>query len=238
MKPAISARFVLVRPHNALNVGAAARAMANFGLTELAAVAPYEPRWRAAQSAIYGTDLLEKAPLLTLEQAVADCHLVVGTASAHNRFQRRTMLTLPAFNDWLRGRLPNGGKVALLFGSEKNGLDNGEMDHCHAILRIPTVEEAPSMNLGQAVALIAYELQKIGLENSVTEPDEDLLEGRQLETLVETVMLAMERTAVNAHMSEQVRRDRFRRGLLKWRMSRSDASWFRGLLERLMNKQG
>jgi tRNA/rRNA methyltransferase len=236
MAPGVSSRFVLVRPSNALNIGAAARAMANFGLTDLAVVQPEDGRWRDAQSAIYGTDILARAPMQRLEQAVADCGLIIGTASAHNRAARRTMVTLPALRGWLKRRLPKGGKAAILFGSERNGLENEELDHCHAILRIPTVPDAPSINLGQAVALIAYELSKPGLERSVTELDEDLVEGKQLEGVVETAMFAMARTGVNAHMSESVRRSRIRRGLLKWRMSRADANWLRGILERLLRR--
>lgn len=233
MAAGIQLRFVLVKPSNALNMGAAARALANFGVADLTVVAPYQPRWRQARSAIYGGRLLHKAPAKTLQEAIADCHLVLGTASAHNRALRRTTLTLPAAAPWLKRRLPKGGRVAILFGSEQSGLNNESLDHCHAVLRIPTDPEAPSMNLGQAVAVTAYGLLHSGLERSVEEPDEELVDGRQLEGLVETAMRAMEKAKVNAHMKEGARRQKFRRGLLKWRMSRSDASWLRGLLDRL-----
>src|SRR6185369_4933527 len=103
---ALAVRFVLVRAANALNIGAAARAMANFGFDDLAAVDPFEERWRLAQSAIYGSEVLSRARLCTLKEAVADCHLVLGTASAHNRVPRRTTLTLPALRPWLKRRLP------------------------------------------------------------------------------------------------------------------------------------
>ena len=223
-----------MRPSNALNIGAAARAMANFGLTDLAAVAPYADGWREAHSAIYGSELLTKARVLTLEEAVADCHLVLGSASAHNRALRRTMVTLPALRAWLRRRLPKGGRVAVLFGAERNGLENAELDHCHALLRSPTVDDAPSMNLGQAVALAAYGFSTFSQESSVTEPDERLLEGVQVEGLVETAVQAMRKTGVNAHLGDEARRRRFRRGLLSWRMTRADASFLRGLLAKLM----
>ena len=91
------------------------------------------------------------------------------------------------------------------------------------------------MNLGQAVALVAYELSKPGLERSVSELDERLLDGRQLEGVVEAAMLAMAKTGINGHMTESTRRGTFRRGLLKWRMSRADAAWLRGILERLID---
>lgn len=232
----IAVRFVLVRPLNALNIGAAARALANFGFADLAFVEPVAKRWREAESAIYAKDLLAKAPAGSMEDAIADAHLVIGTASAHNRERLRTELTLPALRDWLHSELPQSGRVAVLFGSERNGLTNSELSHCHAVLRIPTEKDAPSMNLGQAVALVAYECRRLGLENSVLEPEQRLLEGRQLEGLVDTVARAMDLTGVNAKWSAEQRRERFRRGLLKWRMSRPDAAWLRGLLEKLMER--
>jgi len=232
----ISLRFILVRPINELNIGAAARAMANFGLGDLVLVAPEAKHWREAGSAIYAKDLLRNAPVLSLEEAIADCHLVIGTASAHNRERLRTEVPLPALKGWLEQAAPAGGRVAFLFGCERNGLENAEFSHCHALLRIPTAAEAPSMNLGQAVALIAYECTRAGLEGSVREPDERLLEGRQLEGLVETAMRAMAMTGVNGHMDDAQKRERFRRGLTQWRMSRPDATWLRGLLEKLMEK--
>lgn len=236
MRAGISVRFVLVRSRIALNIGAAARALSNFGFDDLAAVAPAAEGWREAKSAIYASELLKKTPALSLEEAVADRHLVLGTASLHNRRRLRTTVDLGALSGWLKRRLPKGGRAAILFGSETNGLSNEELDYCHAVIRIPTAPDAPSMNLGQAVALIAYELERAGLDRSVAEPDERLAEGRQLCELVETAMRAMAKAGVNAHMPERVRRARFRRGLLKWRMSRSDANWLQGLLSGLTDK--
>ena len=75
MPGAISIRFVLVRPVRALNVGAAARAMANFGFDDLVLVEPEVTEWRDARSAIFAKEMLAKAPVLSLKEAVADCHL-------------------------------------------------------------------------------------------------------------------------------------------------------------------
>jgi len=233
MEAPLSVRIVLVRPNNALNIGAVARAMANFGLDDLAAVSPYDPRWRAAQSAIYGSDLLKRAPVGTLPEVTADCNLVLGTASAHNRLRRHTLVTLPALRPWLKRRLPKGGRVAVVLGSERNGLENEELSLCHAVVRIPTVSGAPSMNLGQAAALMAYEIGKLDLERSVTQPDEELLDGRQMDGLEKAAMRAMARAGVNTHMSEALRRQKLRRGLFRWKMTRGDASWLQDLLSRL-----
>jgi tRNA C32,U32 (ribose-2'-O)-methylase TrmJ len=123
-----------------------------------------------------------------------------------------------------------------LFGGERSGLDNDALDRCHAVVRIPTVASAPSMNLGQAVAVMAYELLRTGLDAAVVEPDERLLEGRQIEVLTDAAMRAMEKAGVNGQMTDAVRRGTFRRGLLRWKMTRADASWLQGLLERLVGR--
>jgi tRNA/rRNA methyltransferase len=233
MKASTPIRFVLVRPSDALNIGAVARAMANFGLDDLAAVSPYAPHWRTARSATHGSNLLARARTSTLAEAVADCRLVLGTASAHNRALRRETVTLPALRTFLSRRLRGGGRVAILFGAERNGLTNAELDHCHALLRIPTEARAPSMNLGQAAALIAAELARPGLTRASSAPTERRPDARRLESLVDAALRAMSRAGVNAHLSEAARRAKFRRGLLKWRISDEDASFLIGLLSRL-----
>lgn len=222
-----SIRFVLVRPTNGLNIGAVARAMANFGLDDLFVVDPPPRRWRTANSALYGSKLLANAKIAPLEEALADRDLVLGTASAHDRALRRDLVPLPSLKT-LRGR-----RIAVLFGSERDGLTNEELSHCRAVLRIPTDAAAPSMNLGQAAALIAYEWSRQGLDRSIRTPATDAPDAAQLNGLVEAAMTAMEKARVNAHLGETARRRKAREGLVRWKMSRADASWLRGLFERL-----
>lgn len=233
MPGSIFVRFVLVRPANALNMGAVARAMANFGLSDLAVVDPYPARWRLAQSAIYGSETLKKAKLTTLKDAVADCHLILGTTSLNARNSEKMTLTLPALRPWLGKRLKKGGRIAVLFGGEKNGLENADLALCHALLRIPTIAEAPSMNLGQAAALTAYEFQRLGLEKSVKDSPGDLADGKQLEVLVHVAMRAMNKARYNTHISEKSRRMKARTNFARWKMNRGDAAWLNGLLTRL-----
>jgi tRNA/rRNA methyltransferase len=152
-------RIVLVRPRNPLNIGAAARALANFGLLEMVAVAPFEPTWEEARSAAVGAETVIAAAraVPTLADAIGDATLVVGTTTGSRRNLGRELLPLPELAAWLRRRKARG-RAALLFGSEKTGLGNEEMSHCHALVRIPTTQDCPSMNLGQAVAVCAYEM--------------------------------------------------------------------------------
>lgn len=230
-------RFVLVRPGNALNMGAAARALSNFGFEDLVAVEPKDENWRLASgSAIYASELIRRAPVMGLEEAIADCSVVLGTASAHNREMRQPRVTLPALEPWLRRRLKKGGKAAVLFGCESAGLSNDEMDHCSAILRIPTAPDAPSMNLGQAVAVTAYTLSRYKLEKAVTRSDEALMEGRQAAGLTELALRAMEKTGYNGHLSAAQRRMKFRSGILRWSMTRADGKFLAGLLAKLLGE--
>src|ERR1019366_5900440 len=131
-------RVVLVETRNPLNIGAAARAMANFGFARLRAVKPYDVAFREARSAV--------------GEAVADCRLVVGTTSVGHRELRHPIRRLEYGARLIRRGLAQA-PVALLFGSEKFGLTNDDLSHCHWLMRVPTAGPDLSMNLGQAVAL-------------------------------------------------------------------------------------
>jgi tRNA/rRNA methyltransferase len=146
-----------VDPRNPLNIGAAARAMSNFGFTELRLVNPYEVAFREARSAVKAHSVLEHArEYATLAEAVADCSLVVGTTALGPRVLEHRMRRLEYGGKLIARRLAST-PVALLFGSEKFGLSNEDMSYCHWLMRIPSREEHGSMNLGQAVAVCLYE---------------------------------------------------------------------------------
>jgi tRNA/rRNA methyltransferase len=155
---------VLVSPRNPLNIGAAARAMANFGFRRLAVVTPYDPTWREARSAIGAPELLlEAKEPATLGEAVSGATLVVGTGSLTYRRPEQTVVPLPDIGPLIQGEMSRGGEVALVFGSEKHGLTREELSYCHLLVEIPTDPRQPSMNLGQAVAVCLYELASRGL---------------------------------------------------------------------------
>ncbi|HEY1766344.1 MAG TPA: RNA methyltransferase [Terracidiphilus sp.] len=150
---------VLVSPRNPLNIGAAARAMANFGFSRLAVVAPYEQHWREARSAVGAEDLLQNARRTeSLAEAVADCTLVVGTGTLDRRKPEQPAAALPDLVSHLQHALGSGGRVALVFGPEKRGLTREDLSLCHLLVAIPTDPRQPSMNLGQCVAVCLYEL--------------------------------------------------------------------------------
>ena len=152
--------MVLVNTRNPLNIGAAARAMSNFGFLHLRVVKPFELAFREARSAVGAAPLLAQAEeFKSLGEAVADCSLVVGTSALGRRDPQLLVRDLQQGGRLIRKRLGRD-RVALLFGSEKRGLSNDDLSHCHWLLRIPTREEHRSMNLGQAVAVCLYELAR------------------------------------------------------------------------------
>ncbi len=153
-------RIVLVRPRNPLNIGAAARALANFGFQDLVVVAPYDPVWQEARSAVGASAVVKRArSVRTLLEAVGDCTLVVGTTTGSRRNLDRAPVPL---RELCRQQPAQSRqrRAALLFGSEKTGLSNSDFSYCHLLARIPTSANCPSMNLGQAVAVCCYELAR------------------------------------------------------------------------------
>jgi TrmH family RNA methyltransferase len=182
---------VLVAPRNPLNIGAAARAMSNFGFTDLRLVQAYDVAFREAKSAVKSGYILERArEFATVGEAVADCSLVGGTASLDSRVLEHQVKRLEHGGRLLRRHLA-GGRAALLFGSEKYGLSNEDMAHCHWLMRIPTRDEHGSMNLGQAVAVCLYELirwpaaarEKPGVRQAARAEDEERITGLLLDVL-------------------------------------------------------
>jgi TrmH family RNA methyltransferase len=153
---------VLVRARNPNNIGAVARAMHGFGFAGLRLVNDYSLSLEKAKSAVDASDILAAAQeFLSVEEAVADCSLVVGTTAVGERKQEHSLRTLAEGAPYLRSTLTTS-RVALLFGSEKTGLSNDAMSHCHWLMTIP-MHPAPglrhaSMNLGQAAAVCLYEL--------------------------------------------------------------------------------
>ncbi|MFA6093622.1 MAG: RNA methyltransferase [Elusimicrobiota bacterium] len=142
-----------MRPRNPNNIGAAARAVSNFGFTDLRLVAPHEPVWREAKSAVGAEELLQRARVFeTLQEALADRRGVWATSCLKARSPRRCVRDLPG--------MLLGPESAVVFGSEKTGLTSEDLRHCDGILRIPTHPDCPSMNLAQSVAIVCYELHR------------------------------------------------------------------------------
>ncbi len=163
-------RIVLVNTTHPGNIGAAARAMKNMGLSRLVLVAPKDyPADRAVWRAASATDVLDKAVVVdTLEEAVAECSLVIGT-SARGRRIPWPLLTPRECGDRVWGEAGHH-QIALLFGREDRGLTNEELHLCHYHVHIPANPEYSSLNLAAAVQVIAYEIRMSALAAEAGKP--------------------------------------------------------------------
>lgn len=161
--PSRALRIVLLRPRNPENLGAVARVMKNFGLDDWAIAALGTHEFATARRvAVHAEDLLDRPRVVaTLDEAVADCVWVVGTSSRRVRGKRR--LSPAEVIREAAARAPKG-RTALVFGDERSGLTNVEVDRCHDLSAIPAAEAQPSLNLAQAVLVYAWEARKAAEE--------------------------------------------------------------------------
>ncbi len=155
-------RVILVEPHEAGNVGAAARAMKNFGFSELAIVGsrPQITRDAAEWWAKGGSDVVQSARhFQTLQEALADVHLSVATTAVRGRhvFEQLTPFEVARLAE---NELGDQHTLALVFGREESGLTGSEIAVCQRTASIPTSPDSPTMNLAQSVAIFCYELGK------------------------------------------------------------------------------
>lgn len=165
----LSPAIILVEPREEGNIGAAARAMANMGLTELILVRPAAGIGRTARAFAVGAEHVLEAIKIeeTLTAALQPFHLVVGTTSARARELPAPPVTPGQLPSHL-GRLPGTADTAVLFGPEVSGLNNDQLSHCGLLIRIPCAPLQPTLNLAQAVLIVAYELY---LARTVTLPN-------------------------------------------------------------------
>ena len=152
-------KIVLVEASHPGNIGAAARAMKNMGLSQLVLVNPYRfPHGDATVRAAGADDILQQARCVdSLQAAIQDCHVVIGT-SARSRALDCVTLNPRAVGELIQQEC-EGQQVALLFGRERVGLTNQELECCHYRLNIPANPVYSSLNLAQAVQVVCYELR-------------------------------------------------------------------------------
>src|SRR5512145_378758 len=155
----MNVRIVLVGARHPGNIGAAARAMKTMGLTELALVAPQRfPAPEADAMAASAGDLLGRVRVFaTVREAVCDCGLIVGTTARTRHLPWRVVEPREAAPEIVATAAR--GPVAILFGAERTGLSNDDIEQCHRLLTIPSDEAYPSLNLAMAVQIVAYELR-------------------------------------------------------------------------------
>lgn len=180
--------FVLIRPQMGENIGAAARAMWNFGLDRMRITAPRDgwPNQRAVAMASGAGRLLDEAQLFdTTADALADCHYTYATTARPRELTKPVLTPEEAMAD-AAARIARGEKVAVMFGPERAGLENDDVAQANAIISVPVNPQFASLNLGQCVLLTAYEWQRCqgsGLREAFGQPE--LAETIEVQKLAE-----------------------------------------------------
>jgi len=222
-------RVVLVSSRNPLNIGAAARAMSNFGFSHLRVVNPYEKAFRTARSAVGASELLASAKEYTrVADAVADCTLVVGTTAVRHRELHHPLRRLEYGGRLIRKHM-SSGRVALLFGSERYGLSKLDLSYCHWLIRIPTLEQNISMNLGQAVAVCLYELIRDGKAAGRSEK-QTLATGGEIERITALLADVLSTSSYMLPQRAAETEQRIRRMVRRIKLSAQDVEAWLGIL--------
>ncbi|HBQ36544.1 MAG TPA: RNA methyltransferase [Rhodobacteraceae bacterium] len=234
--------FVLVRPQMGENIGAAARAMWNFGLDRMRVVAPRDgwPNERAVAMASGAGRLLDQAGLFkSTADAIADCNYVFATTARHRGLTKPIMTPERAMQH-ARALLDQGQKVAVLFGPERAGLENDDIARANAIISVPVNPEFSSLNLGQSVLLTSYEWRR---QIDATPPEvmemakTEFVEGIEIEKLGDHFE---QRLGEAGFFFPETKADGMRQNLRNmWArlpLTRADVQTLHGMLRQLLRK--
>ena len=229
-------RIVLVNPSDPGNIGAAARAMKTMGLRHLYLVAPEAfPHRKASVRASNALDILADAVVVnTLEEALKDCHLVFGTST---RVRELNWISLAAREAAEKITEMPQQEIAILFGRERCGLSNQELQRCHFQISIPANSDYSSLNLASAVQIVCYELRVAFLtkKTTVVKP-RDLAKVEQLEYFyqhLETVLMSVD--FLQPIRSQQIM-DRLRRLFSRAELDETEVKILRGVLSATQKK--
>lgn len=246
---------VLVRARNPANIGAVARAMNDLGYEYLRVVNDFHAPFEAAQieaqkAAVHSHDLLARAQLsVSLADAIADCTLVLGTTAVGSRVLDHPLYTLADATLLIHSHLNASpqGKVALLFGSEKTGLSNDELSHCHGLLTIPmntrTAERHLSMNLGQAAAVCLYTIAQTSqpetprpfAQQSAEKELNHSAAGADLERLTTLLLEVLDQSGYTRRHPANAREAVIRRLVRRMASNPTDAAVWSGILRQLLH---
>jgi tRNA/rRNA methyltransferase len=183
-------QFVLVEPKVPENIGASARALKTMGFHDLVLVNPCE--WQEGKSkwVAYGSfDILEKALIFkNLQKAVSDSDFVVAT-SAKKRTVRQDYVNVRDLREFIGSKSGSAVKVSIVFGREESGLTNDEMKLCDITTSITMANKYPSLNLSQAVMIVAYELSGLNFKPAGELRSADEISGKVLKDKVKEILI-------------------------------------------------
>jgi TrmH family RNA methyltransferase len=215
--------------------------MHDFGFRHLRVVNDYAVPFESTRSAVDASAVLANAKLYSsVAEAIADCTLVVGTTAVGERALEHPLHALPEAGERIQSELSrDNGRVALLFGSEKTGLSNDELSHCHWLLTIPMHEHKdlrhPSMNLGQAVAVCLYELIRVpGRHSAKGVPD--VAEAAEVERFLALLTEMLEETGYTRRHPSNCDEAQIRRLVLRMGLSANDIPVWMGIVRQALWK--
>jgi TrmH family RNA methyltransferase len=214
--------------------------MSNFGFTDLHLVNPYDAAFQEARSAVKSHYLLEQASVhASMLGALEGCSLVVGTTSLGHRDLHTTLHRLERGARLIRSNWANTGeRVALLFGSEKFGLSNDDLSHCHWCMRIPTRKEHESMNLGQAVAICLYELRRESRAALKSFPAPTPAPAEDLERITSLLKELLDKSGYVNDRTRTSTELKLRRLLKRLQLNKHDAEIWLGMFRQVLWKVG
>ena len=219
-----------------MNIGAVARAMTNFGAHRLRLVNPYKLAFREARSAVNALDVLQDAEEFdSVAKAVADCSLVVGTTAIRDRNLQHPPQILNENSAQAIHESMQNGLAAVLFGSEKIGLTNDDFSHCHWLTTIPTHPKNISMNLGQSVAVVLYELARSTTAESSKEPLEPA-SAEQTEQITECLFESLRISGYVKPGTDKMFEKKARQLILRMNLEAYDAKLLLGMMRQIIWK--
>ena len=231
-------RIVLVGTQHPGNIGSAARAMKTMGLSQLVLVAPEKAPDRDTHAMAAGADdLVDAAPVFaSLAEAVADCRWVLGATARNRRIQLEPLHPRDAAQRAVAATA--SGPVALVFGRERTGLTNEELQLCHAAVHIPSDPAFSSLNLAAAVQVLSYELRCALLGNAATEesavrtapPVEGAASHAELEGFFAQLGEALEQIDFHKGRAPDSAMRKLRRLYLRANLDSADVRLLRGVL--------
>jgi len=234
-------KFILVGTTHPGNIGAAARAMKNMGIKQLGLVAPKQfPDEKAFYRAKAATDILENAQVHeTLIEAVSGFQLVIGTSARNRKIPWPIMSPREAAQEILSNH-KGANKIAVVFGREDRGLTNEELGLCNLHVHIPSSDEYSSLNLSQAIQIIAYEIRLKALstegKSKKQEWDVPLAENDEIERLIEHFDELMQEVEFYDIDNPRLLLTRVRRFFRRSKIDHIEANIFRGVFAAIQKK--
>ena len=234
--------FILVGSTHPGNIGAAARAMKNMGIHQMGLVSPKEfPHEKAFFRAKAATDVLEKAVIYkSLKEAISETKLVIGTSARNRKVPWPIVSPSEAAEEIVSFSKTSEDKTAVVFGREDRGLTNEELGLCNLHVHIPSSDEYPSLNLSQAIQIIAYEirLKALSLEGKLEKQEWDvpLAENAEIERLIEHFDELMQDVEFYETDNPRQLLTRVRRFFKRSKLDHMEANIFRGVFAAIQKK--